>query len=69
MCPVCLATAAALIAGKAVAPGGFAALVAHTFRKRNPRSVPANLKKEEVRDGDQPDRRAFTQNRLARRMD
>jgi hypothetical protein len=64
MCPVCLATAAAIIAGKATAPGGFAALVAHTFRKRNSRNVPAN--KKEDRDGHQPDRSASAQNRLAR---
>jgi hypothetical protein len=69
MCPLCLATAAAIIAGKATAPGGFAALVAHTFRKRNaPRTAPLLVNKEN-RDGRQPDRSASAQNRLARRVD
>jgi hypothetical protein len=69
MCPLCLATAAAIIAGKATAPGGFAALVAHTFRKRNARrTAPIPLNKEN-RDGRQPDSSASAQNRLARRVD
>ena len=70
MCPVCLATAAAIIAGKATAPGGFAALVAHTFRNRNPdRKVRLNFNQKEDRDGHQPDRSASAQDRLARRVD
>lgn len=70
MCPICLATAAAIIAGKATAPGGFAALVAHTFRKRNRhRTVPDHLKPKENRDGDQPDRIESAKDRLARGMD
>jgi len=69
MCPVCLAAAAAIIAGKATAPGGFAALVAHTFRRKNPRRTAPNLNQKEDRDGYQPDRSASAQDRLARRMD
>jgi len=69
MCPVCLATAAAIIAGKATAPGGFAVLVAHTFRRRNPQRTAANPNQKEDRDGYQPDRSATAQDRLARKMD
>ena len=70
MCPVCIATAAAIIAGKATAPGGFAALVAHTFRKRNPRrNAPVTFQPKENRDGYQPDRSAPAPDRLARRVD
>lgn len=69
MCPVCLATAAAIIAGKATAPGGFAALVAHTFRKRNRQRPVAVNKPKEDRDGRQHDNCASDQNRFARRVD
>ena len=69
MCPVCVATAAAIIAGKATAPGGFAALVAHTFRNRNPRRNAPNLGEKEDRDGRQPDRSSSAQNRIARTVD
>ncbi len=69
MCPVCLATAAAIIAGKATAPGGFAALVAHTFRKRNRQRPVAITKSQEDCDGHQHDNCAPDQNRVARRMD
>ena len=69
MCPVCIATAAAIIAGKATAPGGFAALVAHTFRKRNARRTAPITVNKENRDGNQPDRSASTENRLPRRVD
>jgi hypothetical protein len=69
MCPVCLATAAAIIAGKATAPGGFAVLVAHTFRKRNRQhSVPATTTKEDGH-GHQHDSTVPVQDRLARRVD
>lgn len=69
MCPVCIATAAAIIAGKATAPGGFAALVAHTFRKRNARRTAPITVNQENHDGRQPDSSRSAQNRLARRMD
>jgi hypothetical protein len=69
MCPICLATAAAIIAGKATAPGGFAALVAHTFRKRNRQRPIATTKSQEDCDGHQRDNCAPDQHRVARRMD
>ena len=69
MCPVCIATAAAIIAGKATAPGGFAALVAHTFRKRNARRSALIAVNKENHDGRQPDSSASAQNRLARGVD
>ncbi len=56
MCPVCLATVAA-IAGSATSTGGLTAFVASTmFRRKKQEQFPNPIEAKEVKDGNDGDR-------------